>query len=269
MKTIQLERLIFPILFLCLFGLNQSVLAATSLSKHQHTHSIEDENLDMKGTTLGSENEPMAFLVKSKSVWLVDKNGQGTWESEVETRVTKDQLGFELNFELEKEESKQVEYQLEALASVKVSQDVYVKMGTVHEFDGNREIQNETTSATIGLELTSKSKIKFEQYLYSNFDDYSMVSLDLQRNFKVSNQVTLKPYVEADFILKDTSDYAEQTGLNQLQIGVEGRYALTRHIVPFFDIAYGYSKGKAKTLNQNQENSSKDWSSDIGIEIKF
>ena len=236
-------------------------------------HLDEDESADVRTdvreSTLGSEMKPTAFSVKSKSVWLIDKKGRGTWESEVETKVTKDRLGFELNFELEKEESKKVEYQLDALASAQLSQDAYVKMGTIYEFDGNYDIHNQRTNAVIGLELTSKSKIKVEHYLYSNFDDYSMVSLDLQRNFKLNNQVTLKPYIEADFILKDSSYYAEQTGLNQLQIGMEGRYALTNHIVSFIDIAYDYNKGKAKTLNQNAENSSKDWSADIGIEIKF
>ena len=267
------RTLLLSSVLLSLVGLNQSVFAADSLSKPVQFHLDEDESADVRTdvreSTLGSEMKPTAFSVKSKSVWLIDKKGRGTWESEVETKVTKDRLGFEFNFELEKEESKKVEYQLDALASAQLSQDAYVKMGTIYEFDGNYDIHNQRTNAVIGLELTSKSKIKVEHYLYSNFDDYSMVSLDLQRNFKLNNQVTLKPYIEADFILKDSSYYAEQTGLNQLQIGMEGRYALTNHIVPFIDIAYDYNKGKAKTLNQNAENSSKDWSADIGIEIKF
>ena len=152
------RTLLLSSVLLSLVGLNQSVFAADSLSKPVQFHLDEDESADVRTdvreSTLGSEMKPTAFSVKSKSVWLIDKKGRGTWESEVETKVTKDRLGFELNFELEKEESKKVEYQLDALASAQLSQDAYVKMGTIYEFDGNYDIHNQRTNAVIGLELT-------------------------------------------------------------------------------------------------------------------
>lgn len=235
---------------------------------HGHHHSDLEHELFLN-SDFDDSNHKFNHKIKIKSVWVIDKKGNGTWESEIETKFGKDNSWWELKFDFEKEEHKETEYEIEFLKSFKVLKHTDIKIGTLYEYMPNREVGREDIYFLMGIDFLSKDRINVESYFFNNLDHTIFMEIEIDKNFKMNEKLSLKPYLEADYVVKDSREYAKKTGLNQLQLGLEGRYSVTHNIIPFVDISYAYNKGRSETLWQNENKSNKDWGYDIGIEVKF
>jgi copper resistance protein B len=64
----------------------------------------------------------------------------------------------------------------------------------------------------------------------------------------LTQKLITQPYIEADVIFSDDSNYAAKSGLSELKTGIKTRYEITKRIKPFIDVAYQYEKGQKATL---------------------
>ncbi|MGA8883656.1 MAG: copper resistance protein B, partial [Acinetobacter sp.] len=105
--------------------------------------------------------------------------------------------------------------------------------------------------------------------LYGGENNFWGASFELERDFLLTQKLITQPYIEADLVLNDDSNYASKNGLSELKTGLKTRYEITKRIKPFVDVAYQYEKGQKLTSLQQASNSEKGWLYGAGIEFVF
>lgn len=108
-----------------------------------------------------------------------------------------------------------------------------------------------------------------QAYLYGGENNFWGASLEVERDFLLTQKLITQPYLEVDAVFSDNSNYAAKSGLSELKTGIKTRYEVTKRIRPFVDIAYQYEKGKKATNMQEATESEKGWRYGAGIELGF
>ena len=96
-----------------------------------------------------------------------------------------------------------------------------------------------------------------QAYLYGGENNFWGASFELERDLLLTQKLITQPYIEADVIFSDDSNYAAKSGLSELKTGIKTRYEITKRFKPFIDIAYQYEKGQQDTFMQEATNSEK------------
>ena len=108
-----------------------------------------------------------------------------------------------------------------------------------------------------------------QAYLYGGENNFWGASFELERDLLLTQKLITQPYIEADVVFSDDSDYAAKSGLSELKTGIQTRYEITKRIKPFIDVAYQYEKGQKATSMQEATDSEKGWKYGTGIELVF
>ena len=205
---------------------------------------------------------------KLENAWIVDEDGKGTLGTKFETLIGTDENRIFIEANLAKPESSDINYDISALYSRNVAPFWDVQTGVRYSEDKNSP-NNNRIDGVIGILGLAPYFFETQAYLYGGENNFWGTSFDVNRDLLLTQKLITQPYIEADIVLNDNSDFASKTGLSGLKTGIKTRYEITKRIRPFVDVAYQYEKGLKETRFQQATDSEKGWLYGAGIEFVF
>ena len=207
-------------------------------------------------------------LTRLENAWLVDEDGKGNLGTRFDTLIGTDENRLFIEANLDKAESNDPKYDVSALYSRNVAPFWDVQAGVRYSEDKNNRNSNRI-DGVIGLLGLAPYFFETKAYLYGGENNFWGASFDVNRDLLLTQKLITQPYIEADIVLNDNSDFASKTGLSGLKTGIKTRYEITKRIRPFVDVAYQYEKGLKETRFQQATDSEKGWLYGAGIEFVF
>ena len=207
-------------------------------------------------------------LTRLENAWLVDEDGKGNLGTRFDTLIGTDENRLFIEANLDKAESNDPKYDVSALYSRNVAPFWDVQAGVRYSEDKNNRNSNRI-DGVIGLLGLAPYFFETKAYLYGGENNFWGASFDVNRDLLLTQKLITQPYIEADIVLNDNSDFASKTGLSGLKTGIKTRYEITKRIRPFVDVAYQYEKGQKATNVQEATESEKGWKYGAGIELVF
>ena len=205
---------------------------------------------------------------KFSNEWIVDKDGKGSLGSSFETLIGTDENRMFVEANLNKAESNDPNYDVSALYSRNVAPFWDVQAGVRYSEDKNNRNSNRI-DGVIGLLGLAPYFFETKAYLYGGENNFWGASFEFDRDLLLTQKLITQPYIAADIVLNDNSDFAAKSGLSELKTGLKTRYEINKRIRPFVDVAYQYEKGQKLTTFQEATDSEKGWLYGAGIELVF
>lgn len=205
---------------------------------------------------------------KFSNEWIVDKDGKGSLGSSFETLIGTDENRMFVEANLNKAESNDPNYDVSALYSRNVAPFWDVQAGVRYSEDKNNRNSNRI-DGVIGLLGLAPYFFETKAYLYGGENNFWGASFEFARDLLLTQKLITQPYIAADIVLNDNSDFAAKSGLSELKTGIKTRYEINKRIRPFVDVAYQYEKGQKATSMQEATESEKGWKYGAGIELVF
>ena len=205
---------------------------------------------------------------KFSNEWIVDKDGKGSLGSSFETLIGTDENRMFVEANLNKAESNDPNYDVSALYSRNVAPFWDVQAGVRYSEDKNNRNSNRI-DGVIGLLGLAPYFFETKAYLYGGENIFWGASFEFDRDLLLTQKLITQPYIAADIVLNDNSDFAAKSGLSELKTGIKTRYEINKRIRPFVDVAYQYEKGQKLTTFQEATDSEKGWLYGAGIELVF
>jgi copper resistance protein B len=201
--------------------------------------------------------------------WLNDKSGNGAWQTQLESRIGTDENKLFIQLNAEKAESEQTSYDTKFMYSRAVKDFWDFQAGVRYVYTPeNKEEKNQTYGA-VGINGLAPYFFDTDIYMYVGKDDQLLFSLESDRDVLLTQKLILKPYLDLEVVANDHSKYAKKTGVSHASLGVETRYEITKKIMPYIDVSYGYEKGDKATAWQDRTDSEKGWLYGAGIQFNF
>ena len=265
-------------------NLNKSTSSMNVLLRESGGLGYVERNNDQKSSN-SKELETLAFsqnhnkhlnehggqiyqTTKFSNEWIVDKDGKGSLGSSFEALIGTDENRMFVEANMNKAESNDPKYDVSALYSRNVAAFWDVQAGVRYSEDKNNRNSNRI-DGVIGLLGLAPYFFETKAYLYGGENNFWGASFDVNRDLLLTQKLITQPYIEADIVLNDNSDFASKTGLSGLKTGIKTRYEITKRIRPFVDVAYQYEKGQKATSMQEATESEKGWKYGAGIELVF
>lgn len=206
-------------------------------------------------------------LTRLENAWLVDEDGKGTLGTKFDTLIGTDENRLFIEANLDKAESNDPKYDVSALYSRNVAPFWDVQAGVRYSEDRNNN--SNRVDGVVGILGLAPYFFETQAYLYGGENNFWGASFDVNRDLLLTQKLITQPYIEANIVLNDNSDFASKTGLSELKTGIKTRYEITKRIRPFVDVAYQYEKGQKATSMQEATDSEKGWKYGAGIELVF
>ncbi len=201
--------------------------------------------------------------------WLSNSDGEGLLKSELESRIGTDENKLFLKLHADKAESAKADYAAQALYSRMISDFWDVQAGVRYRYDQKHSSDKSRYDAALGLHGLAPYFFETDAYLFVGQDNQVSFSLETERDILLTQKLITQPYLNMNVVFSDDSRYAQKTGLNDVWLGVETRYEISKKIMPFVDIAYHYEKGEKQTAWQTKTDSEADWWYGAGVRMKF
>jgi copper resistance protein B len=205
---------------------------------------------------------------KFSNEWVIDNDGKGSLGSSFETLIGTDENRVFVEANLNKAESNDPNYDVSALYSRNVAAFWDVQAGVRYSEDKNNRNSNRI-DGVIGLLGLAPYFFETKAYLYGGENNFWGASFEFDRDLLLTQKLITQPYIAADIVLNDNSDFAAKSGLSELKTGIKTRYEINKRIRPFVDVAYQYEKGQKLTTFQEATDSEKGWLYGAGIELVF
>ena len=265
-------------------NLNKSTSSMNVLLRESGGLGYVERNTDQKSSN-SKELETLAFsqnhnkhlnehggqiyqTTKFSNEWIVDKDGKGSLGSSFETLIGTDENRMFVEANMNKAESNDPKYDVSALYSRNVAAFWDVQAGVRYSEDKNNRNSNRI-DGVIGLLGLAPYFFETKAYLYGGENNFWGASFEFDRDLLLTQKLITQPYIAADIVLNDNSDFASKTGLSELKTGIKTRYEITKRIRPFVDVAYQYEKGLKETRFQQATDSKKGWLYGAGIQLIF
>lgn len=207
-------------------------------------------------------------LTRLENAWIVDEDGKGNLGTKFDTLIGTDENRLFIEANLDKAESNDPKYDVSALYSRNVAPFWDVQAGVRYSEDKNNS-SSDRVDGVIGILGLAPYFFETQAYLYGGENNFWGASFELERDLLLTQKLITQPYIEADVIFSDDSNYAAKSGLSELKTGIRTRYEITKRIKPFIDVAYQYEKGQKATSMQEATESEKGWKYGAGIELVF
>lgn len=247
--------------------------AENEMLTQQHDHSLmqptvkheppsHEDHLQEHGGEIYQSSE---FTTK----WLNDDAGQGVWQTQLESRIGTDENKLFIQLNTEKTESEDTKYDGKFMYSRAMADFWDIQAGIRYIHDAEKIEEKDQTYAAFGLNGLAPYFFDTDIYMYVGKDQQVFASLEADRDFLITQKLILKPYLDAEVVMSDESKYAKSKGLTNLTLGLETRYEITKNIMPYIDVSYGYEKGVKETNWQDESSSEKKWLYGAGIQFNF
>ncbi len=205
---------------------------------------------------------------KFSNEWTVDKEGNGTLGLSFESLVGTDENRLFIESNVSKPESSEYMYDISALYSRNFADFWDVQAGVRYSEDKNNRNSNRV-DGVIGILGLAPYFFETKAYLYGGENNFLGASFEFDRDFLLTQNLITQPYIGADLVFSDDSNYASKSGLAEFKTGIKTRYEINKRIRPFVDVAYQYEKGQKATYMQDSTASEKGWLYGAGIELVF
>ncbi len=239
-------------------NLNKSTSSMNVLLRESGGLGYVERNTDQKSSN-SKELETLAFsqnhnkhlnehggqiyqTTKFSNEWIVDKDGKGSLGSSFETLIGTDENRMFVEANMNKAESNDPKYDVSALYSRNVAPFWDVQAGVRYSEDKNNRNSNRI-DGVIGLLGLAPYFFETKAYLYGGENNFWGASFEFDRDLLLTQKLITQPYIAADIVLNDNSDFAAKSGLSELKTGIKTRYEINKRIRPFVDVAYQYEKG--------------------------
>lgn len=249
--------------------------------RYPEYYSMENANMGDKSVQIALENSNSPHdnhlkehggqiyqLTRLENAWIVDEDGKGNLGTKFDTLIGTDENRLFIEANLDKAESNDPNYDISALYSRNVAPFWDVQTGVRYSEDKNSP-NNNRIDGVIGILGLAPYFFETQAYLYGGENNFWGASFELERDLILTQKLITQPYIEADVVFSDDSDYAAKSGLSELKTGIKTRYEITKRIKPFIDVAYQYEKGQKATSMQEATDSEKGWKYGAGIELVF
>lgn len=249
--------------------------------RYPEYYSMENANMGDKSVQIALENSNSPHdnhlkehggqiyqTTKFENEWMVDEDGKGNLGTKFETLIGTDENRLFIEANSEKSESNDPKYAVSALYSRNVAPFWDVQAGVRYSEDKNNS-SSDRVDGVIGILGLAPYFFETQAYLYGGENNFWGASFELERDLLLTQKLITQPYIEADVIFSDDSNYAAKSGLSELKTGIKTRYEITKRIKPFIDVAYQYEKGQKATSMQEATESEKGWKYGAGIELVF
>ncbi|MBF7688745.1 copper resistance protein B [Acinetobacter rathckeae] len=234
--------------------LSMSLLGLAQLSFAQ-SHAIEMHHMAEHG-------DQVYQVTKLSNEWSMNKDGQGTFGSSLESLIGTDENRLFVEASFNKAESHQPNYNVSALYSRNVSDFWDVQAGVKYQAERNNS-DSQRVDAVVGILGLAPYFFETKAYVYAGQYGFLGASVALERDFLLTQKLITQPYVDAEFVFRDQSKEAAKSGLSEFKTGIKTRYEINKRVRPFVDVAYAYEKGeKGKAVE-------KDWRYGLGVELIF
>lgn len=234
-----------------------TVQQPSQTSLGQHDHSREHGGQIYQSTQLDS-------------AWLLDENGKGSVKSKLKTWVGSDENKLFINADYAKTESEKSEQRIAALYSRNISDFWDVQAGVNYRYNAEHQSGKEQFEGVVGVHGMAQYFFETDAHLYAGEDQQWRFVLETERDFLLTQQLIMQPYLEMEWVLRDQSRYAAKTGLAAAEVGIKTRYEVVKNrVMPFIDVAYGYNKGRKATDWQQATDSKTGWVYGAGLMLKF
>ena len=207
-------------------------------------------------------------MTKFENEWTVDEDGKGALGSKIETLIGTDENRLFIEANLDKAESHDPKYDVSALYSRNVAPFWDVQAGVRYSEDKNNS-NSDRVDGVVGVLGLAPYFFETQAYLYGGENNFWGASLEVERDFLLTQKLITQPYLEVDAVFSDDSNYAAKSGLSELKTGIKTRYEVTKRVRPFVDVASQYEKGQKATNVQEATESEKGWTYGAGIELVF
>ena len=206
-------------------------------------------------------------VTRLENAWMVDEDGKGNLGTKFDTLIGTDENRLFIEANLDKAESNDPKYDVSALYSRNVAPFWDIQAGVRYSEDRNNN--SNRVDGVVGILGLAPYFFETQAYLYGGENNFWGASFDVDRDLLLTQKLITQPYIEADIVFNDNSDFASKTGLSELKAGIKTRYEITKRIRPFVDVAYQYEKGLKETRFQQATDSEKSWLYGAGIELVF
>jgi copper resistance protein B len=206
-------------------------------------------------------------VTRLENAWIVDEDGKGNLGTRFDTLIGTDENRLFIEANSEKPESNDPKYDVSALYSRYVAPFWDIQAGVRYSEDRNNN--SNRVDGVVGILGLAPYFFETQAYLYGGENNFWGASFELERDLLLTQKLITQPYIEADVVFSDDSDYAAKSGLSELKTGIQTRYEITKRIRPFVDVAYQYEKGQKATSMQEATDSEKGWKYGAGIELIF
>lgn len=200
--------------------------------------------------------------------WLKE-DGVGIFHSQLESRIGTDENKLFVQINTEKAESEKTAYDVKAMYSRAFSDFWDVQVGVRHFRHTERQAQKEQTYFAVGLNGLAPYFFDTDIYLYAGKDKQYSMTLETDRDFLITQKLIAQPYLHSEIVFSDHSKYAKRSGLNHVSVGLETRYEITKHVMPFIEVGYKYERGHKETAWQEGETYSHGWLYGAGVQFQF
>ena len=248
--------------------------------RYPEYYSMENANMGDKSVQIALENSNSPHdnhlkehggqiyqVTRLENAWIVDEDGKGNLGTRFDTLIGTDENRLFIEVNSEKPESSDPKYDVSALYSRNVAPFWDIQAGVRYSEDRNNN--SNRVDGVVGILGLAPYFFETQAYLYGGENNFWGASFDVDRDLLLTQKLITQPYIEADIVLNDNSDFASKTGLSELKTGIKTRYEITKRIRPFVDVAYQYEKGLKETRFQQATDSEKGWLYGAGIEFVF
>ena len=156
---------------------------------------------------------------KFSNEWIVDKDGKGSLGSSFETLIGTDENRMFVEANMNKAESNDPKYDVSALYSRNVAAFWDVQAGVRYSEDKNNRNSNRI-DGVIGLLGLAPYFFETKAYLYGGENNFWGASFEFDRDLLLTQKLITQPYIAADIVLNDNSDFAAKSGLSELKTGL-------------------------------------------------
>lgn len=247
--------------------------AAMGHSHHQNENETQQAPIETEHDQHDHKSEHGGKIYQSTQLdtqWLLDEDGQGTLKSKLKTWVGTDENKLFIIADYAKAESEKSEQSLAALYSRNIADFWDLQAGVNYRYNPDRELEKEQFEGVVGIHGMAQYFFETDAHMYIGQDQQWRFVLETERDLLLTQKLIMQPYLEMEWVLRDESKYAVKTGLADAEVGVKTRYEIVKNrVMPFVDLAYGYSKGRKATDWQVASASKTGWVYGAGLTLKF
>lgn len=213
----------------------------------------------------GGKSDPLVFYL------LIDRL-EAQFGNDDSQQVLKGeyQLGYDLTKLVVKVDSQRRngasdELDLQALYQRAVSAFWNLRVGLRHDLESKSKIEPERSWAVLELEGLAPYFLETEASLFVDDQGQAQLALHLEKELLLTQRLILSPNLELKAQLKDGKGGETQSGLGEVETGLQLRYEVRRQFAPYIGIRRQFTMGDSADVASQRGDATDDTLVVIGL----
>lgn len=206
---------------------------------HHVSNNVKQESSVQKHLTHDHAKEhggQVYSTTKLKTNWM-NFNNQDQWNNNVDIWMGTDEQKIAFKAHSSKTEGETVNWDTALFYRYAISTFWDVQAGIKYGEHGKKS----DTGVVFGLHGLAPQFFETDANIYIS-DDKISLNLEAERDFVITQQWIAQPYAEIDWaVYQQGNGYkGDRQELSELKVGLQNRYEINKHVMPFVDVAYQY-----------------------------